>query len=611
MNKSANSGDAPVGDIFLDAAAFHQLQRGADLAEVAKALLQSLSRINTAFEQLVLVLADGPSDKLQPVAVWPVAATPARDMLVAVQGCAKSGRMIIENTGDRVAALAVPVLVDDKLRGVFGVIVGDADDAGIRLAIDQLQWASGWVDAVLRRRKLTDGESLSQVIALLATSLHHGRFQESATAVASELATMLGCEWVAIGFVTRRHCKVRALSNSATFQKQAGLIRAIGAAMDEAIDQQTLVVYPEKDSDNPRIIRAHETLAKDQDNSAIASIPLTEGKRVIGAITLEKSEGDFSDLALQTAEYAALLLGPVLDVKRRDDRWITTKIGAAFAGLLEKLIGPRHWALKLTGAALVALIAFGYFAKGTYRVTAEAVLEGRIQRAITVPLQGFLADSTVRAGDIVREGQVIAQLDDRDLRLERLKWASQRAQQEREYSQALARRERTEARILESQIAQAEAQIALLDAQIERMNMRAPFTGMIVSGDLSQALGAPLERGDVIFELAPLTDYRVMLRVDERDIREIQPEQLGNLALAAFPDAPLGLQIMRITPISTAAEGENFFMVEASLTDLPAQDLRPGMEGVAKVDIRSERLVTIWTKRTWLWLRMTAWKWWP
>jgi multidrug efflux pump subunit AcrA (membrane-fusion protein) len=612
VNTYTNATDGNVGDSFLDAKSFAQLRSGNDLGEVASALLQTLSRLNPGFEQIVLVLADGPTAKLQPAGVWPTGATPLRGLLTAIQGTAKSGKMIMENLDNGQMALALPLMLDAKLRGVFGVLVRDADDAAIRLAIDQMQWASGWIEALLRRRKLTDGESLSNVIELLATSLHHTRFQEAATAVATELATILDCERVAVGFIKRRHAKVRALSNSATFQKQASLISGIGAAMDEAIDQQAMVLFPEKDGQTARINRAHEALAKDQDNAATASFPLTEGKKVIGAITLEKATGQgFDDLTLQTAEYAAILLGPVLDVKRREDRWIITKVWTSFTDFLGRLIGPRNWGLKLGATALVAFVAFCYFATGTYRITAQAVLEGKIQRSITVPLAGFLSESNARAGDIVSEGQVIARLDDRDLRLERLKWASQKVQQEREYSQAVAGRQRTEARILESQIEQADAQLLLLDAQLDRMVVRAPFTGVIVSGDLSQALGAPLERGDVIFEVAPLTDYRVMLRVDERDIREITPAQVGNLALAAFPDTPVGVEVVRITPISTAAEGENFFVVEAALVGDITEELRPGMEGVAKIEVREERLVKIWTKRTWLWIRMTAWKWWP
>ena len=43
-------------------------------------------------------------------------------------------------------------------------------------------------------------------------------------------------------------------------------------------------------------------------------------------------------------------------------------------------------------------------------------------------------------------------------------------------------------------------------------------SAVVVSGDLTQSLGAPLERGQVMLELAPLDAYRVTLQVDERDI---------------------------------------------------------------------------------------------
>lgn len=611
-NFTADATNGFVGDIFLDAENFGRLKQGTDISEVVAAVLQSLSRLNPDFEQIVLVLADGPAAKLQPAGVWPSGATPARVILTSIQGAAKSNKMIMENVDAGTTAIALPLAIDGKMRGVFGVLLRDSTDTKIRTAIDQVQWATGWIETMLRRRRLTDGDSLSKVIELLATSLHHARFQESATAVATELASILGCERVSIGLMRGRQCKVRALSNSANFHKRSALVSGIQAAMEEAVDQQSMVVFPEPDRATPRVSRAHQALAKDQNINATASFPLSEGKRLIGAITLEKEgEGPFDAATLKTAEYASILLGPVLDVKRREDRWLPAKTWDAFKNLMSRLFGARHWGLKLTVLGLICFAAFCYYAKGEYRVTAQTVLEGKIQRSITIPLAGFLSDAPIRAGDLVTQGQIIAKLDDRDLRLERLKWASQRTQQAREYSQAIAGRQRTEARILQSQIEQADAQIELLDSQLGRMEIRAPFSGIIVSGDLSQALGAPLERGDVIFEIAPLSDYRVMLRVDERDIRDISPDQMGNLVLSAFPDAEINLKVVRITPISTAAEGENFFIVEAALDGTIPEDLRPGMEGIAKVNIREERLIKIWTQRTWLWMRMTAWKWRP
>ena len=59
-----------------------------------------------------------------------------------------------------------------------------------------------------------------------------------------------------------------------------------------------------------------------------------------------------------------------------------------------------------------------------------------------------------------------------------------------------------------------------------------------------------------------------------------------------------------------AAGFRNAFRVEASLAD-PAADLRPGMEGVGKVEIGERRRVWIWTHDLLHWQRVWTWSWWP
>jgi hypothetical protein len=143
------------------------------------------------------------------------------------------------------------------------------------------------------------------------------------------------------------------------------------------------------------------------------------------------------------------------------------------------------------------------------------------------------------------------------------------------------------------------------------MRIKAPFDGLIISGDLSQALGAPVERGDILFEVAPLFDYRVMLKMDERDVADIRPGQTGMLALSARPDEPMPIEVVRVTPISTSEDGLNYFTVETVLTDPGEEPLRPGMEGVAKVEIDERRLIWIWTRKIILWFRLFIWSWTP
>jgi multidrug efflux pump subunit AcrA (membrane-fusion protein) len=158
---------------------------------------------------------------------------------------------------------------------------------------------------------------------------------------------------------------------------------------------------------------------------------------------------------------------------------------------------------------------------------------------------------------------------------------------------------------------QADAEIALLDEEISRTRVTAPFDSFVVSGDLSQALGSPVERGDTMFELAPLDSYRVILEVDERDIDDVAVSQDGQLALTSDPDNSLPISIEKITPLSTALEGRNYFRVEARLDGEVPPLLRPGMEGVGKIQVDQRKLLWIWTHKILHWMQMFFWSWWP
>jgi hypothetical protein len=67
---------------------------------------------------------------------------------------------------------------------------------------------------------------------------------------------------------------------------------------------------------------------------------------------------------------------------------------------------------------------------------------------------------------------------------------------------------------------------------------------------------------------------------------------------------------MKITPVSTASEGRNFFRVEAQLEG-NTRPLQPGMEGVGKIEIDRRRLIWIWTHEVVDWFRLKLWYWLP
>jgi hypothetical protein len=133
---------------------------------------------------------------------------------------------------------------------------------------------------------------------------------------------------------------------------------------------------------------------------------------------------------------------------------------------------------------------------------------------------------------------------------------------------------------------------------------------VVVSGDLSQSLGAPVEMGDLLFEVTPLDSYRLMLEVDERDINQVELGQRGDLVLSAFPQTRTPFTVSKITPVSTSEEGRNYFQVEATLDEMSPR-LRPGMEGFGKIEIDRRKLIWIWTHDMIDWIRLKVWSWWP
>jgi RND family efflux transporter MFP subunit len=338
---------------------------------------------------------------------------------------------------------------------------------------------------------------------------------------------------------------------------------------------------------------------------------MTSRGSVVGALTFERaSETLFDRGTIEVLESVGALVGPILEVQRRDDRWLLTRAFYSLRGLAGRLVGPRHVGLKLGTLGVLAGVLFAVFATGDFRVTADTVVEPARRQAIVAGFDGYVRTAPFRAGDIVTEGDVLATLDDRDLQLERTRWQSQADQGQRQYQAALGTTNAAEVQIFTAQIEQARAQVALLDEQIARTRIAAPFDGVVVTGDLSQSLGSPVGRGEVLFELAPLDDYRVILQVDERDVRHVEEGQSGQIVLAGFTDEPLPFSVRRLTPVSTPEEGRNYFRVEAELTEAPER-LRPGMEGVGKITVDERRLVWIWSRELLDWVRLQTWTWLP
>jgi RND family efflux transporter MFP subunit len=563
--------------------------------------------------QAVVVLQKPGQGDLVPVAYFPDAPADRASLARVAERALKEGQGVVLPAASG-HSLGFPLRVDGEPRGVIGLDIEARPEAQVRAAMRELQWGTGWLEVLLRRHAdPQEGarQRLKLALDLVAALLEQEGLNEGGAALATELATRLGCDRVAIGALKGGRIKVRALSHSGQFSGRANLTRAIELAMEEAVDQRETVVHPPLAGAAPQVALAHGQLLRESDAGAAATLLLARGEHIVGALTLERPAGFVFDApSLELCEAVAAVAGPIVELKVAAERNLAVHALETGRSLWRKLSGPRHPGLKLAAACTALLAVFFTFATGDFRVSAESTVEGEVQRVISAPINGFVREAARRAGDTVRKGEVIGRFDDRDLKLERLKLSGQVTQYGQQVREAMAAHNRAQAGIVLAQLDQAQAQLALVDEQLARTEMVAPFDGLIISGDLSQKLGAPVERGQALFEVAPLGSFRIALRVDERDFGQVVVGQKGELAVTAIPNQRFPFVVTRITAVNTAKDGRNTFRVEARLEGEPGR-LRPGMEGVGKVHIDERRLVWIWTHSMTEWVQLWLWSWLP
>ncbi|HEX6321405.1 MAG TPA: HlyD family efflux transporter periplasmic adaptor subunit [Burkholderiales bacterium] len=584
-------------------------------------LLIQCEAIGGVSDGVVLLQKPG-SEEFVPVGFFPDTAADRSHLAEVSERALSEGRGVVlprelpggEASNEPRYQLAYPVRLEGKVRGAVGLEMDWRSEPQLQEAMRHLQWGSGWLEVLLRRHADPMDAArlrLKMALDLVATLLGQPGLKESGAGFVTELATRLGCDRVALGTLKGKRVKLAAVSHSAQFDERANLLRAVEGAMEEAVDQAEVVMSPPARENLPVVSHAHDVLLRESGAVSAVSFPLRSDDKVVGALTFERSAGyRFDAPTLELCEAVAAIAGPIVELKRRGEEGLLTHAAGSTAGLWKKLVGPGHPGLKLTALLTTAAALFLAFATGDFRVSADVTVEGAVQRAVTAPFNGFVREAPLRAGDTVKAGQVIGRLEDRELQLERVKVVSQRDQFDRQHREAMAKRDRAQIEIIGAQISQAEAQLALIEEQLARTAMTAPFDSVIVSGDLSQSLGSPVERGQVLFELAPLDGYRIVLKVDERDIAHVALGQRGELAVTAMPGEPVPFTVTSITPVNLAEEGRNYFRVEARVEGEGAR-LRPGMAGVGKIYVEERKLVWIWTRTLTDWVRLTLWSWLP
>jgi Barrel-sandwich domain of CusB or HlyD membrane-fusion/GAF domain len=451
----------------------------------------------------------------------------------------------------------------------------------------------------------------AQIALTLQGAMLSARSLEDAThALVQELAAACSCRRVSLALDVEGQLRLQAVSDGTRASDPSEINARLLAALGETFDQRAALCWPPQAgpaSALPRITLAHRSLASGQ--ASVAGMPLVAQGRLIGALCLERDpQAGFDEPALATLEHLACLAAPVLALMQANERAWHRRVADQLRAWLDAEDQPSRRFQRRAMPVLAAVAALLLLFPVDLSIGGRARLEGGVQRVLAAPADGFVQQVHARPGETVRAGQPLVDLAEQDLMLERQRWQSQLAQQLDGLVAAQARADRAQLAQHQGKADEAQAQLELVEQKLSRSRVVAPFDGVVVQGDLSQQLGAPVKLGAELMTVAPNDSYRVIVEVDERDVARIQLGQSGTLALTALPWNTLPLSVKRITPVAVAVEGRNVFEVEAELLQRPA-GLRPGLQGNAQIVAGRTNTLWQWSRRVVETLRLGIWAW--
>lgn len=214
------------------------------------------------------------------------------------------------------------------------------------------------------------------------------------------------------------------------------------------------------------------------------------------------------------------------------------------------LAGGAAFFLVRNGARTVTLVTphSGTAVEAVYATgTVEPVTWSKIAAVTT----GRIAEILVEEGSVVRQGQELARLDDREARAKVAELEARAAywRAELQRAQTLAERgirAQESAQKARSEYEQAVAAITAARQRRADLLVTAPMDGVVLRRDGEP--GEVVKPENTLFWVGEIRPLRVTADVDEEDIARVAPGQKVLIKADAFPDRALDGRVEQITP---------------------------------------------------------------
>ena len=341
------------------------------------------------------------------------------------------------------------------------------------------------------------------------------------------------------------------------------------------------------------------------------ALPLTDEEGQLGVLALESKTPQF--LSASHLELLKIFAGQATVAIRNAQLYRQVPL----IGALEPLVAKKRAFLAMpkarrivTVAVAVAILLVLFFFPWQLKVGGGAYVLPTRTVPVNAEVEGIVEQVNYREGDTVPAGAVVATLRSDEYLLNLNDARARYDVIARELMRVQAVSGAAAAQIERVKLDQTQREIALYQAKVEQTQIRAPFSGVLVTPRLDEKRGRYIRRGEIFCEAADINPVVIETAVPEDDIGAVAPGQEVWLKANAFPSRKFIGRVTRISPQATVEQGERVFIVRAEIEN-PDQALRTGMLGRAKILTGEHSIGYVLLHDPARWLQKKIWSWTP
>ena len=490
-------------------------------------------------------------------------------------------------------------LPDGKLFGVLApihsrsgqseiMLVAMASQKAAVLATSDMQKITAALGLWINNNNAADSDwqvhALAAVIELVAKVEKQSNLKAAAEETANLLANRLGCNAVAVGLQKNNQMKLKAISGISKIDHGSETSRNFLQALVESATRQEPGMHPAVDVDNNHLLQAHKQLAASTHCEAVYSHPLlTEDEEAFGAIVFTGAKSLVESTQLQRFNEAAApaITSALQIVGKVKQNWISR----SFSYVTRKLSHAKQlfWLFAIGGLVVAMFLPI------TYRVRCNCVSEAVSRRFAVAPFNGQITLGHAEAGDFVRSGDLLAEMDGRTINWELAGVTAELKQSIRTREMELKDRNIAKTVVSQLERKRLSSEESILQYKKDHLQIRSPIDGVVLTGSLERAEAASVETGQVLFEIGPIKPVRIEIAIPGDDVAQVEVGYPVKVWIDGQEEDPITAEIHKIHPRSETRDANNVFIAEIEFPN-DEERLRPGMKGSARIDCEKRSL---------------------